>query len=303
LLKDPDCVNEEYFENLYKSLGFEILHTQNMTFIEQVRAISSAKEIVSTVGTLTHMALFSRNGARLTGLLRSNSTLPTFQYIIDKAKGLKYSYVDVSCNFLPSHGEARAFYIGPNENWRRFFLAKYDKLLSADIYDYIDQTGHNFGKYLKRWINTSLKKGSFKFIAKANVYDIIESFERAERSELAIKTSARNEISDLYGLEKKLLNKKFNLFTSRDGSPFEFDRAFELAQNNQLHTIAGKTHSNEAYWRVLDGGLKIVSTKEKITHEYFEPKTINGEIQFSGFFKSNPFILFRLEEIPANNDK
>ena len=300
LLKDPDCINEEYFETLYKGLGYEILHLQNMSFAEQVAAISSAKEIASTVGTLTHMALFAEDNVSLVGLLRSNSTLPTFQYVIDKARQVNFAYVDVSCNFLPSHGETRAFYIGPNDSWRRFFLAKYNKLLSGDIYDYIDRTGHNIGKYLKRWINTSLKKGSFKFIAKADVYDIIDSFERIEYSELNVKVNARKEVGDLDGLEKKLLKKKFSLFISRDGSEFNFDRTFELLKGNQLKTLTGTPHNNEAYWEVMDGKLRIMSTKEKVTHEYFEPKIVDGRMFFTGIFKNNPFILFRLEEVVDN---
>lgn len=297
LLKDPDCINEEYFETLYRGLGYETLHPQNMTFAEQVAAISSAKEIVSTVGTLTHMALFAGNNVGLVGLLRSNSTLPTFQHVIDKVREVDFAYVDVSCNFLPSHGELRAFYIGPNESWRRFFLEKYDRLLSGDIYDYIDRSGHNFGKYLKRWINISLKKGSFKFIAKSDVYDIVDNFERAEYSELNVKVSARKEVSDLYGLGKKLLKKKFNLFISRDGSIFDYDRTFEFSVDGQLKTVVGRPHNNEAYWGVVDGGLKVMSVKEKTTHEYFEPKISDGQMVFTGFFKSDPFIVLRLEEV------
>ena len=295
-LKDPDCINEEYFESLYQGFGYTILHLQNMSFPEQVAAISAAQEVVSTVGTLTHMLLFAEDNVGLVGLLRSNSTFPTFQYIIDRARTVNSTYVDVSCNFFPSHGEARAFYIGPNESWRRFYSGKYDQLLDGDIYDYIDQTGRNFGKYLKRWINTSLKKGNFKFIEKSTTYDIIDNFEKAEYSELDVKTSARQHLGDLYGLGKKMLRKKFNFFISRDGSNFNFERTFEFLINNQLKTISGKAHNNEAGWEIIDSTLKILSVDGKVTHEYFEPKTIEGRMFFTGAFKNNPFIIFRLEE-------
>ncbi|SEM99324.1 Protein of unknown function [Pseudomonas sp. ok272] len=297
MLKDPDCINEEYFESLYKGLGYEVLHLQNLSFSEQVAAISSAKEIVSTVGTLTHMALFAGNNVSLVGLLRSNSTIPEFQYVIDKVREVNFAYVDVSCNFLPSHGESRVFYIGPNESWRRFFLERYDRLLSGDIYDYIDRTGHNVGEYLRRWINVSLKRRNFKFIAKANIYDVVENLEKIEYSGLKVKVSARKEIGDLYDLGKKLLNKKFNLLISRDGSVFDVDKTLVFLAGGQLKAIVGKSHNNEAYWSVIDGGLKIMSIKESVTHEYFEPKISGGKMFFSGVFKSNPFILLRLEEV------
>ena len=297
LLKDPDCINESYFESLYQSLGFEILHLQNMSFSEQVAAIASADEVVSTVGTLTHMAMFGKEEMKLTGLLRSSNILPKFQYLVDKARKLQFTYVDVSCNFLPSHGDFRAYYIGPNENWRRYFLAKYDKLINRDIYDYIDNVGHNFGSYLKRWMSVALKKNSFKFIAQASVYDIVEDFDKVEYSELSINSEARFELRDIYGVEKKVLGKRFNLFVSRDGSSFNYDRTFELSKGGRLDTIIGKPHHNEVCWKIKDGNLKFIGLNDQITHEYFEPKIVAEKLFFTGFFRNNPFVVFRLEEV------
>jgi O-antigen biosynthesis protein WbqL len=64
--------NEEEVESTMISLGFEVIHPQELTFPQQVQTFDAAKAVVSEYGSAVHNTLFSPRGARVFCLNRIN---------------------------------------------------------------------------------------------------------------------------------------------------------------------------------------------------------------------------------------
>ena len=89
-LEYSDGINEEYYENFYAARGYKIVAPEKLSLSQQINLISSAKEIVTTLGTLSHLAVFAGEGVKLTILLRESETIILQQFIINELKKLDY---------------------------------------------------------------------------------------------------------------------------------------------------------------------------------------------------------------------
>lgn len=58
-LPKKDCIGEEYFEDFYQKRGYEIVAPETLSLIEQIALIYNAKEIICTVGILSHIYIGS----------------------------------------------------------------------------------------------------------------------------------------------------------------------------------------------------------------------------------------------------
>ncbi len=112
-------INEAYFENYFRSHGFEIIAPETLPFKEQVAIMAGAKEIATTPGPLQHQILFCQDGIKLTVLNRAAKFFMA-QHWVAQARSAKCTFIDVYASFLPPFvsGAPHLFY--PTEHWKRY---------------------------------------------------------------------------------------------------------------------------------------------------------------------------------------
>ena len=174
--KKCDGINEEYYENFYKKRGFTILHPEELSLQEQIRYIASADEIVSTYGTLAHMAsLFMKEKSSQIILLRTqyiDSWFP-IQAAIFNMKIIDWYIVEASKNPYPSLHDEGAFLYCPTHYFKAFLedcaVAYDDSELVVTISD------DNIKKYMIRWLEAYVSPWAFKRLSRPDLFPVLQS--------------------------------------------------------------------------------------------------------------------------------
>lgn len=115
-------LNEGYYEEFFVRRGYTVIHPETLPIEEQIAYVAGADEIVSTIGSMTHLLLFAKPTVNATILNRSGQCL-TQQIIVNQARGIEPYYVDAYINPLPVPHVTGPFLFGPN----RFFKAYLDE--------------------------------------------------------------------------------------------------------------------------------------------------------------------------------
>lgn len=142
-----DCVNESFVEDFYARRGFEVIYPETLAFEEQVSILAGAREIVSTVGTLSHStAFFAPDDAKLTFFVRANDVHKQ-QLVLDGICGRRPDYVDAVRSVLPNRSSWPAYLFGPTRYFRSYLdetgvaydpdELSADKLSDKDIVDFL----------------------------------------------------------------------------------------------------------------------------------------------------------------------
>lgn len=132
--KRGDSFNEDLFESYWASCGYRIVHPEECSLRDEIAFVSGARELVATIGTLSHNFVFARPGVHVVVLLRSE--LPVrLQLLIGAARGLRSDYVQASKNILPTWHNDGVFYLFPT---RRFL-------------DYVNQSG--LQPFTRQWMD------------------------------------------------------------------------------------------------------------------------------------------------------
>ena len=167
-LPKQDTVNEEYFEKFFSSQGYKVVAPEKLTLYEQLSILSGVKEIACIQGTLSHLALFAENEIKLTVLTRAQGGVHPLQILINQAKNVDFTCIDVSNNFLPSAHQCGAFLLMPTLHWKKYLIDnEYEFNNSVDINTLLHE-------YLLIWARTYRQPGKFKFIKHFNSLDLLE---------------------------------------------------------------------------------------------------------------------------------
>lgn len=294
-----DHVNEIYFENFYRNLGYYIVYPEQLDITEQISLVSGADEIVSTMGTISHLAIFCKPNAKLVTFLRSRSNINSAQVMINNARILDFTMVDVTINILPNRYSTNCFYIGPTSSWRSFCKEEYDIDIEDNIISFLNSAESNFGTYLKLWKDTFSKGKEFNKIKNESVFNLIENIDLTLSEELSsYQTQISKEVnvrSDPKKIFDKLKNKIFK-FSHYDGSN---ERNIFLREDLTIISLTGKSYNNESYWNILDGQLVFQSKTNEVTSIYSYLTIEDSTINAIGFFVKNPKIFFKLS---SNHD-
>lgn len=138
---------EKYFEDFYGAHGYSIVAPETLPLVDQIALVASAKDVVCTMGTLAHTALFASEGTRYTYLISHNKKLLEPQGWIDRCAGTDWRMVDVSQNFLmPVVPKGPVLIgpalIGPTASFAAYvkdvFGEEVDERLSDDALDFMD---------------------------------------------------------------------------------------------------------------------------------------------------------------------
>lgn len=116
-----DCINEEYFENFYQKLGYEVIYPEQLSITEQISLMAGAKEVVCTGGTLHHQILFCNDGVDITVLNRNVEVAchPPIVWI-NQLRRAVFVCVDVSKNFMPSLEYYSTYLLAPTKHFQQY---------------------------------------------------------------------------------------------------------------------------------------------------------------------------------------
>ena len=127
--------NEEYLEQFYASKGYEIISPEQFSIEEQISMVAGADEIASTLGSLSHFALFCKPGTKFTMFTRVDDDTLYPQCMINEAKNLNWYIVDVSMNFLPLQNRIGGVcFLGETKFWRQYVKAVYNEEVTQETW-------------------------------------------------------------------------------------------------------------------------------------------------------------------------
>lgn len=295
-----DMFNEEYFENFYRQHGFQIIYPEQHSIEQQIAFVAGAEEIVTTIGTLSHLACFAKPESKLILLIRSRAHFNPVQEMINQAKNLDYCYVDVSCNFLPHNkggSNNHIFYLAPTKMWKLFIQNEYgidDD--GEDLYQYFDNNPASIGSYINAWQNLYKQEFSFKSIFSQNAINVLDNIEESINSnETDFNLSSNeliNSLSRKSKLYKRLVGKSFT-FSRMNGN---FARKMRLSEGGIIDNLNNNGHFNEFSWEIHNDILVFKNKNGHVSSKYPIIQNKNDKLEILGYFKSNPELLFKLIE-------
>ncbi|MCP1772819.1 hypothetical protein J2T38_001655 [Neisseria perflava] len=294
--RKKDCIGEEYFEQFYRNQGYHIVYPEQLDITEQIALISGADEIVSTIGTISHLALFAHEGAKIVTLLRARNYFNIPQAIINQAKGLDYTFVDATCNFLPHRYSANCYYIGPTPMWQRFVKAEYGIDLNIDFFAYLNSDQSHMGDYFKQWLKIFSKPRDLKKIQNDTTLNILNTLELATANQdTPLQTTVEKLQNDLGGNQdlRKTLSGKIFKFSRQNNSHL---RVIVLADSGRIETIQGNANDNESFWAIRDNELVFLNINKQLTSRYFYLKETPDGYEGLGYYEPNRSIIFKLVE-------
>ena len=143
------CVNENYFEDFFAERGFEVIAPEKFSVEEQISLIMGADEIVATLGTLTHWAIFCKPTVKLIILAR-DSKLSWIQIFINEVFDIDHYYVvEIFKNFMYAKHENGVFLLGSNKYWKEFVADYFGEQIEEDNdTKYLEES---LDKYVELW--------------------------------------------------------------------------------------------------------------------------------------------------------
>jgi len=169
-----DGVGEEYFEVFFSRQRYEVIAPEKLPLNEQIKLISSATHIATTMGTMAHMLAFARPEADITILLRSPSSMMPAQLIINKLRGFTWRMIDGTRNPLPTGQSNGCFLYAPTKGFEKWCMdtGKALRLFS------IDDKENYFVPYCRQWAKRFSDPANYKYIKNRTLADAVESLNK-----------------------------------------------------------------------------------------------------------------------------
>lgn len=94
-------IGEDRIEEIFKNNGYEIVHMEDYSLLDQIKLLNDSKEIVCVSGTLVHNAMFIRNDkCKFTVLNKSYKLNPNI-YLTNQLSSASFRFVDCYLSPLP----------------------------------------------------------------------------------------------------------------------------------------------------------------------------------------------------------
>ena len=169
-------VNEEFFEAFYRKQGYTIVAPEKLPLAEQVNILMHATSVVTTMGTLSHAAVFTEGNADCTFLMRTPSEVIRPQLIIDMLKGYPSAYVQATKEILPSpHSRGVPLYF-PTEYFLQHLA---DKAISYDPADVQMEISQVLETYIWKYMRNYREPENYRRIANHTAFDFINAMSYA----------------------------------------------------------------------------------------------------------------------------
>ncbi len=162
------CIGEEYFENFYRTKGFKVIYPEKRSIGEMIYLMSCAKEVVTTMGTLSHYFLFAGEGTRCVALTRTHDDTLYPQALINTVKNLDWYIVDVSQNFFYAIRVAGISLLGITQSWKDFVRDRYDEEITGET------DSRYIFEYLKSFYQMYKDPAMFKNINSMGMTDVFK---------------------------------------------------------------------------------------------------------------------------------
>lgn len=175
-LKKSDGINEEYFEKFFRKRGYVVIAPEEYSLEEQVGMLNSAKDVICTMGTLSHLCLFCKEGTNLTILRRYDNSMLLPQTLINQLKNLNVYYVDATYNFLPTQHSGGVFLYGPTKYFRNYLDKRNFEYDEEELFFDLKEYAY---EYIVKWRTNYLNVKNFNEIADRDMVDVINSISRA----------------------------------------------------------------------------------------------------------------------------
>lgn len=254
--KNQDMFGEGFFENFFESRGFMVIYPEQLPIKEQIAYISGADELACTDGTLSHHAVFAKDGTKFTFLLRySRPAGGGFQGCINDAKKLDFVYVDTALTIFPNfHSSYAGFIIGPTQYWNEYLEKEHGIQESTNIYEYLDNTNIKLGSYIKLYTEKTSTQRNFSL-------------------GYGYRFNYVNYLKQIYGGFAPKGYPRMQSAMKINSSPFFRDRIFrykkngsselytiKLLANGQVWPVSHNTLGGERYWSFLKDRLYFLNS-------------------------------------------
>ena len=139
-------VGEKEIEELFRSSGFTVLAPEKLTVEEQIFYFSTAGEIASISGTISHNIVFCEEGTKVAVLNRC--CLPNIaQFSINQISKATVTYIDVYAKETMRRAEYWPVWVEVNDNLNRFMSDTGHGTSSIPFYKRSLVKLRNYGRY------------------------------------------------------------------------------------------------------------------------------------------------------------
>ena len=193
--KIQNVLGEKYFENYFAKRGYHVVYPEKLSITEQVALMAGAKSVATTMGTISHLALFANEGTEFIILNRSMDIVK-IQLAMNQARGIDCILVDAYRNFLPEkQGGNCPVLLAPNDNWNAMIADRFgdapdirymEKEFPQLAYQYLQQWGDFFSDQSNfHWIrNRDTRELAWRVSTMVNgVQPDMENYEEPEQVE------------------------------------------------------------------------------------------------------------------------
>ena len=163
-----DCYNEIFFENFYSKKGYKVVSPEELSIKDQVRMMMEAEDVVTTLGSISHLILFCKQNINVTILTRVDNDTLLPQCLINQAVKANWCFVDVSLNFLYANRTYGVNQLGVTEYWKEYVKYKFN--CSEEQEDTIQTSCYN---YIRKWCEYYSKRENFCKIENLDISDFI----------------------------------------------------------------------------------------------------------------------------------
>ena len=143
------CFGEKYFEDFFAKKGYLIVSPERLSLRDQIGLVSGADEIVSTLGSLSHFAMFCKPETKFIMLERADSGVVGIQCLINEATQIDWYIVDVSKNFLYCNRYTGASLLGSTPHWAQFVSDHFGEHIEANDDKFF--FSESLDKYITFW--------------------------------------------------------------------------------------------------------------------------------------------------------
>ncbi|MCL2278291.1 MAG: glycosyltransferase family 61 protein [Oscillospiraceae bacterium] len=150
-----DTTNEEYFENYFRTKGFDIIAPEQLSIRQQVAIMAGAKEYACVSGSLHHHILFGGKKLKATILNRSHCSMENagmrvpMQWVSQMTE-CPVTIVDVYANFLPTSKYSSIYLLMPGIHWKAYIKDEFNdygvKVTSSEV-------NGKVAEYIEKWCN------------------------------------------------------------------------------------------------------------------------------------------------------
>jgi len=194
-LKERYDENEEFLEQFYQKRGYKIIAPETLPLEEQIAYAAGADEIVSTIGTLSHFALFMDYNKKIVTFNRKQSQVLIPQLIVNEARKINAIHVDAMIEILPIEHVGGTVCLYPTEHFKKYITEEGIDFSEEEL---VVEKEKIIVNYLKKWCENYNRPFRFKIIQSYDTFDFLNNLSKvllgkpAKKDELYPATKANN---------------------------------------------------------------------------------------------------------------